>query len=45
MAQIIPSSSFIKSVKHLDKAENSRLQKEIKKILKNPEPGKPLKYA
>ena len=44
MAQIIASNSYIKSIKRLTKSENKRIQTIIKKIIDDPEIGKPLKY-
>ena len=44
MVTIIPSSKFKKSVKHLDPNSREKLEKIIKKIISNPEIGKPLKY-
>jgi mRNA-degrading endonuclease RelE of RelBE toxin-antitoxin system len=44
MVAIIPSSQFKKAVKHLDGGQRNKLEKIIKKILKNPDIGKPLKY-
>ncbi|NQV09009.1 type II toxin-antitoxin system RelE/ParE family toxin [Candidatus Woesearchaeota archaeon] len=44
MVEIIPSSQFKKSVKHLDAEQRNKLEKIIKKILKEPYVGKPLKY-
>lgn len=44
MAQIIASNSFIKSTKRLTKSENERMQAIIKRIIDDPELGKPLKY-
>jgi len=41
---IIPSSKFIRSVKHLDLAQKEKLAKIIRKILAKPDIGKPLKY-
>jgi len=45
MVEIIPSSEFKKSVKHLDNSQRDKLEKIIKKILEEPEVGKPLKYG
>jgi len=44
MVEIIPSSQFKKSVKHLDAWQRDKLEKIIRKILKEPTAGKPLKY-
>jgi len=45
MVNIIPSSKFKKAVKHLDSKEKDKLEKIIKKIIKEPNIGKPLKYG
>jgi len=45
MVEIIPSSEFKKSVKHLDSLNREKLEKIIRKILEEPEIGKPLKYG
>lgn len=42
---IIVSSSFRKSVKHLDKKQRETLQKAIKKIIAKPDSGIPLRYG
>jgi len=44
MVKIIPSKKFKKDVKNLDLKLRLRLEKQIKKILENPNVGKPLKY-
>jgi len=44
MVTIVPSSQFKKAVKHLNEEQRKKLEKMIKKILKNPSLGKPLKY-
>tara|TARA_Y100000310_G_C20530854_1_gene738367 strand:- start:645 stop:887 length:243 start_codon:yes stop_codon:yes gene_type:complete len=44
MVKIIPSSNFKKAVKHLDGFEREKLEKQIRKIIENPDIGKPLKY-
>ena len=44
MVRIIPSKGFIKDVKRLDSFSREKLEKQIKKIIENPEVGKPLKY-
>ena len=41
---IIPSNKFKKDVKHLNNFLRDKLEDQIKKILENPEIGKPLKY-
>jgi mRNA-degrading endonuclease RelE of RelBE toxin-antitoxin system len=45
MVEIIPSSSFKRSVKHLNAQQREKLEKIIKKIILNPDLGKPLKYT
>jgi mRNA-degrading endonuclease RelE of RelBE toxin-antitoxin system len=45
MVSIIPSTSFKKSVKHLDSAQRVKLEKIIRKIINNPFAGKPLRYT
>ncbi len=44
MVKIVPSSSFKKSVKHLDTQQREKLAKIIEKIISKPDLGKPLKY-
>lgn len=44
MVKIIPSNEFIRQTKHLDNFQREKLEKQIKKIIENPEIGKPLKY-
>lgn len=44
MVKIVPSSSFKRSVKHLNAQQREKLEKIIKKILSNPGLGKPLRY-
>ena len=44
MVVIIPSKEFIKNVKGIDSFEKIKLEKQIKKIIENPQVGKPLKY-
>ena len=44
MVKITSSNEFIKGVKNLDKFERSKLEKQIRKIIANPQVGKPLKY-
>jgi mRNA-degrading endonuclease RelE of RelBE toxin-antitoxin system len=44
MVRITPSSDFIKSIKKLDLSQKERIEKQIIKIIDNPEVGKPLKY-
>lgn len=45
MVDIIPSSRFKKAVKHLNTQQKEKLEKIIRKILKDPAIGKPLKYG
>ena len=45
MVKITPSKEFIKDVKRLDSFNREKLEKQIRKILKNPRVGKPLKYT
>ena len=42
--KIIQSSQFVRQVKHLDDFLLEKIKKQIKKILQNPQIGKPLKY-
>lgn len=44
MVKIIPSNIFKKNVKKLSLFEREKLEKQIRKIIKNPSVGKPLKY-
>ena len=44
MVRIIPSKSFKKNIKRLNQFDRDKLEKQIKKIIKNPKVGKPLKY-
>ncbi len=44
MVKITPSKKFIKDVKKLRGFEKEKLEKQIKKIIKNVNVGKPLKY-
>ena len=44
MVRITPTNQFIKNTKHLDSFEREKLEKQIKKIIQNPQVGKPLKY-
>jgi len=44
MVRITPTKEFIKNIKRLDNFEKLKLEKQIRKILKNPIVGKPLKY-
>lgn len=45
MVKIIPSKAFIKNVKRLDSFNREKLEKQIRKIVENPQVGKPLKYT
>ena len=45
MVKITPSKAFIKDVKRLDSFNREKLEKQIRKIVKNPNVGKPLKYT
>jgi mRNA-degrading endonuclease RelE of RelBE toxin-antitoxin system len=45
MVTIISSTNFKKSVKHLDSNLRNNLEKIIRKIIENPDVGKPLKYG
>ena len=45
MVKITPSKTFIKDVKRLDSFNREKLEKQIKKIVGNPQVGKPLKYT
>ncbi len=42
--KITPSNAFIKETKHLDNFLKEKLEKQIRKIIENPEVGKPLRY-
>jgi len=44
MVRIIPSNTFKKNIKRLNQFERDKIEKQIKKIIKNPNVGKPLKY-
>ncbi|MBL7059321.1 type II toxin-antitoxin system RelE/ParE family toxin [Candidatus Pacearchaeota archaeon] len=44
MVKIIPSNEFIKQIKKLDSFNQLKLEKQIRKIVENPNVGKPLKY-
>ncbi len=44
MVKIVVSNTFKKAVKHLDLQQKEKLEKIIKKIILNPDIGKPLKY-
>ncbi len=44
MVKITSSNQFKKEIKRLDSFNRERLEKQIRKILENPEIGKPLRY-
>lgn len=44
MVKIIPSKTFKKDIKNIDKSKRERIKKQIEKIIENPNVGKPLKY-
>jgi len=44
MVRITPSNTFKKNIRRLNSFEKDKLEKQIKKIIKNPKVGKPLKY-
>ncbi len=44
MVRIIPSQEFKKNIKRLNQFDKDKLEKQIKKIIENPNVGKPLKY-
>jgi len=41
---ITPSNTFKKNIKRLNEFDRDKLEKQIKKIIANPNVGKPLKY-
>ncbi len=45
MIKITPSKVFIKDVKRLDSFNRKKLEKQIRKIVENPQVGKSLKYT
>ena len=45
MVRIIPSKEFIKNTKRLDNFNKEKIEKQIRKVLENPNIGKPLKYS
>ena len=45
MVKITPTKEFIKEVKRIDSFLREKLDKQIKKIIQNPNVGKPLKYS
>ena len=44
MVRITPSNTFKKNIKRLNQFDQDKLEKQIKKIIENPNVGKPLKY-
>jgi len=44
MVKITPSDAFKKNIKNLSQFDRDKLEKQIKKIIENPNVGKPLKY-
>ncbi|MCD4759483.1 type II toxin-antitoxin system RelE/ParE family toxin [archaeon] len=44
MVKITPSKTFVKNIKNVDKFLKDRLEKILKKLVYNPNIGKPLKY-
>lgn len=42
--KIVPSKEFVRETKHIDSFLREKLEKQIRKIIENPEIGKPLKY-
>ncbi|MBU2616992.1 MAG: type II toxin-antitoxin system RelE/ParE family toxin [Nanoarchaeota archaeon] len=44
MVMITPSNTFKKNIKRLNEFDRDKLEKQIKKIIANPNVGKPLKY-
>jgi mRNA-degrading endonuclease RelE of RelBE toxin-antitoxin system len=44
MVRIIPSNNFIKDTKNIDLFLREKIEKQIRKIVENPNVGKPLKY-
>lgn len=45
MVKIIPRKEFIKDVKRLNSFNRGKLEKQIRKVVENPNVGKPLKYT
>ena len=45
MVKITPSREFTKNVGKLDSFLKGKLEKQIRKIIQNPNVGKPLKYS
>lgn len=44
MVRITLSDTFKKNIKRLNQFDRDKLEKQIKKVLNNPQVGKPLKY-
>ncbi len=44
MVRITPSDTFKKHIKRLNQFDKDKLEKQIKKIINNPQVGKPLRY-
>ena len=44
MVRITPSNTFKKNIKRLNQFDRDKLEKQIKKVIDNPQVGKPLKY-
>lgn len=44
MVKIIPSNDFKKNIKGLNEFDRIKIEKQIRKIIQNPNVGKPLKY-
>lgn len=44
MVKIILSNTFKNNIKRLNQFDRDKLEKQIKKIIENPNVGKPLKY-
>ncbi len=45
MVKIIPSNEFIKDIKKINSFLREKLEKQIKKIVQNPNVGKPLRHS
>ncbi len=45
MVKITPSKDFIRGIKRLDSFNRKKLEKQIRKIVQNPNVGKPLRYT
>jgi len=44
MVRIVPSKRFLKDIKNVDQFGREKIEKQIRKILENPNVGKPLRY-